>query len=63
MADEPEDEMAEISPEEAERIYAAMPAEVRAEIEKTADEENKELIHKFEMHAMDYEKEHPESAA
>ncbi len=62
MADESdEDDVADISPEEAQSIYDAMPEAVRAEVDKESDVQNMEMIHKFEMHAMDYENQSAEN--
>ena len=52
----------DISPEAIARYHAMLPPAVRAEIEKEADAQAKEMIQKFEEHAKAYEKEHPETA-
>ena len=65
MSTQPDpEEIADIdaTPESVSAWELSLPPEVLAEINRMADKENLEMIHKFEMHAMDYEKAHPESA-
>ncbi len=54
--------MDDLSPEALAEYHASLPPAVRAEIEKEADAQAKEMIQKFEEHAKAYEKEHPETA-
>ena len=51
MDGEEDKDIADISPEEAKRIWNSMPQAVRDEIMKEADAQNAEMIQQFEEHA------------
>jgi hypothetical protein len=58
-----EDELPEdVSPENAERCLASLPPEIQSSIKDEADAQAVDMIHKFEAHAMQYERDHPDTA-
>ena len=52
----------DISPENAAKCMDGLPPEIQSSIKEEADAQSVDMIHKFESHAMQYEREHPESA-
>lgn len=57
-----EDELPDdVSAENAARCLASLPPEIQQSIREEADAQAVDMTHKFEAHAMQYEREHPEA--